>query len=286
MIIGLSLPFDYLNGANKTASGVCFSEALGKPVDALNELKKHDVNSIELQQFGPGASACDLLESAQSILDSGLKLTLHGYLARDATSHLLDDTYPQLLPLMDYLNEQQVETLMVVHAIETPGVRYQVLLKSTISALQQLSGDIHARDLPIKIALEINRYHGVDSPSTTYVGLLAIAQHLNSTEMGFCWDMGHTQSSIQQHRLAATPPPAFVREVIHTHIHGLSPDGDTHRPLTESYAHIVSGINELRAFGYKGLYNMELYPLRWGSKKTIRSEILGSILRLREILRR
>ncbi len=284
MSIGLSLPFDYLNGTNKTASGACFADALGKPGDALHDLKQNGVSAIELQQFGPHAPDGELLDVAQRILDSGLRLTLHGYLTGHATSHLISDNYPHLLPLMEYLREQHLETIMVVHAHANPGAAYQVLMDTTIRALQQITGDIHTANYPIRISLEINRYHGVENPGTTYAGLLAMAQQLNSAETGFCWDMGHTQSSVQQHRLSANPPPAFVRKVIHTHIHGLSPDGDTHRPLTGSNAHIVSGVNMLRSSGYKGLYNLELYPVRWGSNKTVRAEIMDSIRCLHEIL--
>ena len=284
MNIGLSLPFDYLNGTNKLPAVHVSLMPLANRGTPCTTSNKHGVSAIELQQFGHHASAGDLLDAAQSILDSGLRLTLHGYLTGHATSHLISDNYPHLLPLMEYLKEQHLETIMVVHAHANPGAAYQVLMDTTIRALQQITGDIHTANYPIRISLEINRYHGVENPGTTYAGLLAMAQQLNSAETGFCWDMGHTQSSVQQHRLSATPPPAFVRKVIHTHIHGLSPDGDTHRPLTGSNAHIVSGVNMLRSSGYKGLYNLELYPVRWGSNKTVRAEIMDSIHCLHEIL--
>jgi len=284
--IGLSLPLGNLTGAEETADAKCFSEAFGKPYDCLAELKDHGVGSIELQRFGPDSPASSLLDVAQSILGSGISLTFHGYLPGNVAGPLFGDAYPQLLPTINFLEDQQEETVMVVHAHADPHASYGAMVESTARALERLAESIHRCDLPVRVSLEINRYHGGQTPGATYDGLLEIAQHLECSEVGFCWDMGHTRSSVLQNRLPATPPPEFVKRVIHTHVHGLSPDGDTHRPLIESSLHVASGISQLRSFAYGGTYNLELFPRRWGAEKTVRGEVLGSILCLREILNR
>jgi len=192
--------------------------------------------------------------------------------------------YPELAPTLGYLRDQQGETVMVVHALVDPDASCGAMTESTVRALERLAESLHTRDLPVKVSLEINRHHGVEAPGTTYDSLLEIAQRLGSRGIGFCWDMGHTHSSVLQGRLPAVPPPEFLRRVIHTHVHGLSADGDTHWPLTESNSHIASGVSQLKALGYGGTYNLELYPMRWGAEHTVRDGILGSVLCLREIL--
>lgn len=215
-----------------------------------------------------------------------MKLTLHGYLTGSMAGLLFGDVYQQLLPTIDYLKDQQEETVMVVHALADPGASKSNLAKSTTRTLERLAESIHTYNLPVRVALEINRYHGVEIPDTTYDGLLEITQYLSCSEVGFCWDMGHTRSNVLQHRLPPVPPPEFLRKVIHTHVHGLSPDGDTHWPLTKDSSNVESGVIQLKSFGYRSICNLELYPMRWGAEKTVRDEILGSILCLRKILSR
>ena len=284
MSIGLSLPFDYLAGTGETADARCFSESFGKPCDCLVELKDNGVGSIEIGGFGPDAAADTLLGVAQHILGSGMRLTLHGYQTGNAAGHLFDNVYKQLLPTLNYIRDQQENTVMVVHALADPAASYHSMVEFTTRSLKRLAESIQTCSLPVRIGLEINRYHGLETPGITDDGLLEIAQHMGSSDIGFCWDMGHTASSVLQKKLSEARSPEFLSKVIHTHLHGLSRDGDTHRPLTESSSHIASGVSQLTALGYGGTYNLEFYPMRWGSEHTVRDEILGSIRCLQEIL--
>jgi len=282
--IGLSLPLGYLAGAEEGADAQCFSDAFGKPHNCLAQLKDHGVGSIELHKVGPDSPARSLLAAARTVICSGMDLTLHGYLPSTTGGPLFGDVYPSLLSTIDFLKSLQEETVMVVHAHADPRASNATLVESTARVLGRIAESIHTCDLPVRVGLEINRYHGVETPGTTYEGLLDIVQHVGCSEVGFCWDMGHTRSSVLQHRLPPAPPPEFLRKVIHTHVHGLSLDGDTHRPLTESNSHIAFGISQLRPYGYSGPYNLELYPMRWGAEETVRDEVLGSIHCLRKIL--
>jgi len=284
--LGLSLPLGYLNGADETADAKCLSEAFGKPCDCLAELKDQGVSSIEISGFSHDMASDILLDSVRSILSSGMQLTLHGYLTSNTASRLFGDIYPQLLPTITYLKDQHEKTVMVVHALADLHASYRNMVESTARELGQLAESIQACNLPVRVSLEINRFHGIETPGASYEGLLEIAKHVRNPNIGFCWDMGHTRSSVLQNRLPAVPPPEFIRKVNHTHLHGLSPDGDTHGSLTESSSHIASGISRLMSCGYDGAYNLELYPARWETENNVRDEILGSVLCLRTILSR
>ena len=284
MNIGLSLPLGYLTGANDSADAICFSEAFGQPRDCLADLSDHGITSIELQGFGSDASADSVRGAVGCILGSGLHLTLHGYLSNHTTGHLSVGVHTQLLSSADLMKERREDTVMVVHALAIPGASHRTMVEATVAASERLAEDIRTCDLPITTSLEISRYHGVEFPGTTYDALLEIARHLRNSGSGSCWDMGHTRSSVQQGRLPSDPPTEFIKRVNHTHVHGVSSRGDTHRPLTEPSPHIVSWINQLKSFGYDGTYNLELYPSRWGAKDTVRSKVLSSVRYLRKIV--
>lgn len=284
MTIGLSLPLGYLTGADDSAGDTCLSDAFGKPCDCLAYLKDNGITSIELQGFGPDASPDNIQDAVGRILGSGMQLTLHGYLSDTTRGRPPSDIHSQLLSIVASLEGLQEEAVVVVHALACPGASYRTKVKKAVRALKQLSEDIRTHDLPFRIALEINRYHGVESPGTTYDGLLEIARHLDDAEVGFCWDMGHTSSSVLQKRLPSVPPAEFVAKVIHTHIHDLSPEGDTHWPLTQSCTQLASGIERLETSGYTGIYNLELYPTRWAQGQDTKDGIVRSVQRLSNIV--
>jgi sugar phosphate isomerase/epimerase len=282
--IGLSLPLEYLTGKNDSAGAKCLSDALGKPRDCLANLKGNGVTSIELQGFGPDISPDEFLCAVERILGSGMHLTLHGCLTDDTARLRSCESHSKLLAVADLLEKQQAEIIMVVHALACPGASYRSMVDATTRALERLTEDIRTHDLPVIISLEIERHHGVESPGTTYDGLLDISQRLGSSELGFCWDMGHTCSSVSQKKLASVPPAEFTAKVNHTHVHNLSPEGDTHWPLTDSCPDLASGISRLEARGYTGIYNLELYPTRWVAQQDAKDGMLRSVICLRKIL--
>ena len=277
MNIGVSLPLGYLTGAEDGAGAKSLSTAFGSPRDCLAELKDHGVTYIELQGFGPDTPPDTFLAALERISGSEMRLSLHGYLSGDIISHLLS--------AVASLEGRQEDTVLVVHPLAHPGGTYATMAEATARALERLAEDIRTHDLPVSIALEINRYHGIESPGTAYDGLLEIARLLgDDAKVGFCWDMGHTASSVLQKRLPSAPPPEFAARVTHTHLHNVSPKGDTHWPLTESCPHLTSGISRLEGRGYMGIYNLELYPTRWEAEHDVKDGMLRSILCLRKLM--
>jgi sugar phosphate isomerase/epimerase len=136
--------------------------------------------------------------------------------------------------------------------------------------------------MPVRVALEIMRYHSdICDPCITYPGLLDIARDVDSTKVGFCWDIGHALSSVAQDRLELDPPSEFLRRVIHVHVHDVAPDGDTHWPLTDNPL-LVHIIRKLVTAGYRGVYNLELSPPRWPPGTDVRAKALESIQRLQD----
>lgn len=285
MKIGLSLPIRYILTAEKDMPVSGFFKWVGRPEEFLSDLSRRGVDSIELQGVAPDLRDAALLPAMKRVALAGFGLSIHSSLPPlDALP-----TYFNAPPHPDaaaFLRQLGVSVVMVVHAHSNACVDADALMSSSASAIRALDAFFKQHGLPIRIALEINRDHGVKAPGVTYEGLLEIEKRCNGVALGFCWDMGHTQSSFQQKTLPAEPPQSFVAKVIHAHVHDLSPEGDTHWPLIGDCRHLGSGMLRLESNGYTGCYNLELYPSRWEQIGCVRDGMLDSIDRLRAIYTR
>jgi sugar phosphate isomerase/epimerase len=76
----------------------------------------------------------------------------------------------------------------------------------------------------------------------------------------------------------------FLDNVIHTHIHDLSPGGETHWPLTESVVPLADFVLSLKEKNYAGTYNLELRPERWQKVIDAKTGIFESISILKDSL--
>ena len=136
------------------------------------------------------------------------------------------------------------------------------------------------------VALEIMRYHEkLCDPCSTYEGLLAVLDELDGEEdhkIGICWDMGHTRSSIAQGKLSPETPEAFLARVVHTHLHDVGPNGDTHWPLVEGTP-VAQDLGLLKSVGFDGVLNLELLPQRWPPDVPVRQSIVESIAWLQRV---
>ena len=288
MKIGLSLQPSYVLNRDGDATQPNFLQWAGEPLAFLLELRQHGVYSVELQGVGPGLSDATELAAMRRITTAGLRLTCHSHLPDrdgDKTTPAEFAAPPPLPDMRAFLNALDMSPVMVVHPCATAGASYEELVGATVKGLQALIKNLKHHALPVRVALEINRYRGASMPGVTYNGLLEIGKHFSIDDLGFCWDMGHTQSSFMKQTLPAMPPSEFVSRVIHTHIHDISSEGDTHRALRESCPYLETSIRCLETFGYTGVYNFELYPNRWEPELNVKDTIFRSIERLQAILR-
>ncbi len=280
MRIGISLPLTYLAGRPGRGLSDCLARHLGAPEAALTALRARGVESIEVQGVGPGRFDAEVLKALERVAGAGLGISLHSHLpAPDGSDIAASDGGPAL----EFLKACPAGTMMVVHAHADAHVCPEAVIASTSRSLREMM-ELHTRlGVAIHMALEINRYHGTPGPGVTYEGLLAVARQVGGGDWGFCWDMGHTQSSLLQGRLPSEPPPAFLERVIHVHVHDVSPEGDTHWPLAEGGDYLERNIRRLETRGYGGLYNLELYPTRWEERHVVPAALFDSVARLRRI---
>ncbi|MGE5530295.1 MAG: sugar phosphate isomerase/epimerase family protein [Patescibacteria group bacterium] len=284
MRIGVSLPFGYLAGALASRDEQLLAEAFGPPSACLELLRGHGADSIELGRINAKADPGEVRLAAAGVIDAGLGLTLHGYLPDPMAPGGFAALYPPLAPLAELLRAAGTRAVMVLHCHRgAAGEEEAELGEESAAFVQRLVSALDREGLPWRIALEITRNRGLADPGDTYEGLLAIAEHLEEEAAGFCWDLGHTHWNVLQGSLPASAPPAFLRRVIHTHLHDLSPEGQTHWPLTERRLPLGTYLGALSAAGYRGVYNLELYPSRWAAVRDVRESMLASLAILLEV---
>ncbi|MBN1671737.1 MAG: sugar phosphate isomerase/epimerase [Kiritimatiellae bacterium] len=92
----------------------------------------------------------------------------------------------------------------------------------------------------------------------TFAEVLATVR---GTGLGVCWDMGHAHFGIARCGQTEDPPPEFVAQVRHVHLHDIR-DREDHRPLLYDTVPVDRHLRTLRQAGYDGPVNLELNP-KW-----------------------
>ena len=278
MKIGFSLPFRYLSGTPVSRDEQLLAEAFGPPSVCLALLRLRGVASIELGRINAEADPGEVRLAAERVLDAGLGLTLHGYLPDPLREGCFAKLFPPLASLAGLLGQASVHAVMVLHSYSgTAGEDLAMFKERSVALLRRLACALERENLPLRVALEITRNQGRVDPGNKYEDLLEIRARAGEESFGFCWDLGHTHWNVLRDKLLPPAPPDFLRHVIHTHLHDLAPDGQTHWPLTERYLPLGTYIGALSSVNYQGVYNIELYPSRWAVVRDVKESILVSL---------
>jgi sugar phosphate isomerase/epimerase len=274
--IGVSLPPAYLAGEpNELLTG-----ALGDPATALAALRRAGVTAIELRAVGPHTDPALALAAARQVWHAEATLTIHGELPASPPAAL----YPALVALCREMAQQGQCAIITVHSYKSLEEPTDALAARTIRAVRELLHNAGKEGLPLRLAVELSRSKGRNDPSTTYRRLLSMHAQIAHPHVGFCWDFGHAFSNVRQGVMRLVPPDAFLRRVIHTHIHDLDADGATHAPLTEGRVALASMLSALRSVGYGGILNLELNSRRQDGPAGVCAGLFASIARLVDVL--
>ncbi len=238
-MIGVSLPFRRLTGEQDTP----FAD-----IDAfLKKLKNEGVGSIELRAVSTQSDERQVLEAARKIWSNGMNVTVHGNIKSEETA--VRDVFG---PLSGMLRElRQKELIVTLHPTAYDNVRI----------LTDLSDYIIDNKLPVRIALENNRFLP-NKERGDCIGLVVdITDEVNRENIGICFDMGHYyyNSLIDSpDDVKVLPPKEFLKKVIHTHIHALSKDRATHFPFCADNDLPLKEYLGALGHNYFGAYNIEI----------------------------
>jgi sugar phosphate isomerase/epimerase len=283
LLLGCSLPFDYLVGDEALSAGArSWHEAFGPADVCLDELRRAGIQSIELRSVGPDADPARALRAARCVWDAGLELTVHGQLPRLVAGDTWAKAYPALLPLAEALSARGCGSVITVHCYSSHEGDVQTLADRTVGSLRGLLDAITRDAIPLRIALENNHVGARVDPGLTYGGVCDMIERAESALIGACWDLGHAYMNVQHGVDVTGPDIKFLRQVIHTHVHDLGPR--THCALTHGVVPLDLYLDALIDQGYRGMLNLELSPERFGG--AVRELVRASIDRLVEYGRR
>jgi sugar phosphate isomerase/epimerase len=173
----------------------------------------------------------------------------------------------------------------VIHPIEGTKRTQDEYRELTVGKIRSMLDMIGHDQLNVHLALEINQFKMIKvSPGYTYDGILDIVTEVNSDHLGICFDLGHTYSNIRRGFLPPVIPDAFLRRVIHTHIHDLSPEYQTHWPLLYGNVPVGKYLKLLAQGHFKGILNLELIYDRFYTTINAKQAIDASLAKLNAIL--
>ncbi len=277
--LGMSLPVSYLCDGDDAESRV-FQEAFGPAREGLAGLRRAGVCSIELHHFSAETDARSVERAAAAVALGGLRLSVHGYLVEHGGEDL-DRTWPWLPAVAECVRGNQEHLVITVHALAAESGPVDGLREGTVRLLGSLARQASGRDPALRFALELNRDRGAADPSTTWESVESMCREIGRQDVGICWDWGHGYANALRGKSPLEPPARFLDLVLNTHIHGVSPVGSTHWPLDRKGMPVERFGALLRASGYRGMFVLELNPLRFAELGPPAPPIEASLERLR-----
>ena len=260
--IGLSLPPNYIvNNLTGRAAAAVWRDAFGDAALSLPEFERAGVTSIELRAVRQDTAPELALRAAKRVWDAGLDLTIHGHLPKSVLGETFAEIYPSLVPLARALVERGQESVLTLHCYSAVDGDVDELADQTVDALRRIAAVFESEKIPLRVALEINHIGARSDPGVTYAGILEMITRADSPRIGACWDFGHAYMNVQQGVLERIPDAAFLRSVIHTHVHDLGPR--THFPLTRGVVPWHLFLDLLYTHEYSGVLNLEFSPERF-----------------------
>jgi sugar phosphate isomerase/epimerase len=81
-----------------------------------------------------------------------------------------------------------------------------------------------------------------------------IVEKVGGRRLGLCWDMGHDVVTGRQ----STPDAAWLRHVVHVHLHDIDEHGTDHYPLLYGRTPYRTWLPALVQVGFKGIVTLEI----------------------------
>lgn len=279
-MLALSLPSSYLSGSTDLDTAFVWHSMLGPPERALPDLAELGVKAIEISDVRGQTEAAVVSRALLTVTDAGLLPHAHLYLPRG-----FDQARPPE-PLIEAVrglararNARQRLAACAVHG------HHRDSPEATAATVRDLRAvDAWLREHGARAALEVCRFRPQGPIGGTYAEVLGLARTAGDG-IGLTWDVGHTTWNHQQGFDVAWPEACFLERVRHVHVHAVGDTGRTHFPLCRGRVPLEEFVERLRRVGYDGLWDLELYPLRWSSSPADgRRALEASISRLAEAL--
>jgi sugar phosphate isomerase/epimerase len=166
-------------------------------------------------------------------------------------------------------------TTLVVHGARATDRSHAQLLQDTVAFLEWLL----SQSAGLRVAVENLPLHpALIKIGTSHRDLMEIVESVRTPDVGICWDLGHDVL------LGATSPPnrAFLRQVIHVHVHDIDAEGVDHYPLVYGRVPYRSWLRPLVKEGFAGCVTLEVsgYHIGHEGAERVRAMLVGSLHQL------
>jgi sugar phosphate isomerase/epimerase len=280
--IGCSLPTRFVAGEHATHRLELDWVEMYRSADAcLVALRDRGVTSIELRDVREDTDPAHVIRAIDALLGASMRISLHLWLPDDPR---------ELRPIVGEIDRAlptdgtAVPCVFHAHRAERDEER-RAAIDTTVDALRVVCDDLLASGSPLEPRLELCRHKPGGPVGTTFDELLEISDRVGKPDLRLCWDVGHGLSNHLTHHHELMPRSDFLASVGHTHIHDLTATGRTHGPLAEVEGPIGDQVHALARSGYRGIYDLELEPSRWGvDPAEARAAVERSVAVLREML--
>jgi sugar phosphate isomerase/epimerase len=277
MKIGISIAYDYFIDAPRSEAALILKEHIGDYRKFLSYLQDMGVASIELRGLEWNIDKDTVEKIFRKLWESGFSISIHSSLPEkecvNPHSYLLF-----LKEILPQIHSFQKNLIIVLHSHRDSNSSYDELLNQSANAINSIAAYLDRGNLPLKLAIELNRGKKEQDPSVTYEGLLKLYSMIEcNSNVGFCWDFGHAYSNFSNGIISLEASEKFVSRVIHTHIHGVSKDDKTHCILSPDNLPLNDYLKQLKTAGYEGIFNLEINPQRMIEKKDILPALENSI---------
>ena len=289
-MLALSLPSRYLTGALEDEAAALWHAMLGPARDGLAALAGLGIAAVEVGDVRGERAPETVALALRTVRDAGLRPHAHLWLpARftpDDVPATLEAAVTALTVSSDGSSGAWSDDALACCAVHGHKRHEPDAFTATVRDLCALEPWLRERGA--SAALEVCRSRPEGPFGGTYAEVEAVAAAVGDalgTRLGVTWDLGHTTWNHLQGLDALWPAPGFLTRVRHVHVHDVGGSGRTHFPLDEGRAPLQGFVERLREVGYDGLWDLELYPERWGGTPAERrSRLEDSVARLAEAL--
>lgn len=242
----------------------------------LYNLKEAGVTHIELRNLEPFEKDYVAKTSIERIREFGFGITIHSKLSKEITPYDFCSYYYQ------YIND----TAFTFHAFDDGKVLSQN--RAFVSKMLREYADFsNVNNMKFTFALENCRVKDKNTVNGLCSHTLSCVSLASRKNAGICFDFGHRISNVRNGfvKEGTVPDKAFLKRVVHTHIHDLLPNFSTHGPLLSNKGEVENLVTVLKESGYDGIYNLELEPNRYYEIYDPADALFQSIETLRQILK-
>lgn len=189
------------------------------------------------------------------------------------------DYYRAWLRSLRMLSLRVPGPVLVVHGVNAAGVTPAVQSRAratSVAFLRWLAAESIRLETPLRLAFEVRpRRQAWTKIGSTCAEVLAVVDEVSATDVGICWDVGHTIVNRARHDDTWPPPKAFTERTIHTHLHQATAERD-HLPVTPPAPRLREALGLLASVGYEETLTLECLFSCW-------EEVVSSVRAIRRL---